>query len=64
MNKLLTTKQLADHYQVSRQAVHEWRKLGLCHVKLGEKTLRYDLQETHQWLIGNMGNRKNSGVIK
>lgn len=62
--KYKTTMQVAEHYGISRQAVHEWRKIGAPHHKLGPQTIMYDMYALHQWLIQNRGERKNRGVIK
>lgn len=53
-NSLLTTTQLADKLQVTRQAIYKWRNKGLpVAVNYGNgsgRTLRYDWESVLEWL--------------
>lgn len=64
MNGFLTTAQLREKYGVSRQAIFNWRRLGLQSVRLDGRTVIFNEYETHQWLLKNMANRRGIGVIK
>lgn len=45
----ITTTQLCDHFNVSRQAVDRWRKEGMPFVMLGPKTIRYEIDEVLEY---------------
>lgn len=49
MNRKMTVKDLAEHYQVTRQTIHNWLQHGLPHVKVG-RVLRFDIEEVDRWV--------------
>jgi len=49
-----TNKQLCEKYQISKPTASEYRKQGMPHIKLSERTIRYDIQEVEQWLKQKM----------
>ena len=51
MKNLLTTRQLCERLNVTRQAVYKWRKAG-CPTVVGAPLCRYDYEEVIAWLNG------------
>lgn len=54
--KLLTTKELADKFNVHTNSVYNWRKEGMPYVIAG-RNCRYDYEEVKQWLKDNKGGK-------
>ena len=48
--ELLTTKEIADKFRVTRQTVYNWRKEGCPVFISSQKTMRYDLDAVMRWL--------------
>lgn len=52
MDKLVTTKELADHFKVTRQTIYNWRKQGVipedCFQYVSKKTFRYNLTKIEE----------------
>lgn len=49
MSKLLTTKDLQEVLQVTRQSLYNWREEGMPHIMVGS-LVRYELDEVMKWL--------------
>lgn len=49
----MTSKQVADCYNVHINTVYKWRTQGLPYYEMGEKTLRYDPEEVAKWIADN-----------
>lgn len=58
-DKLLSTMELAKTLQVTIQSIYLWRAQGCPHIKLGEKTYRYNLQDVIDWRVQYVKNPKN-----
>jgi excisionase family DNA binding protein len=58
--KYLTTKQLAEKLQVSTETIYRWRKIGMPHARISERTIRYDLDKVLEWRKLN-GYHKGNG---
>ncbi|MEJ5226837.1 helix-turn-helix domain-containing protein [Thermodesulfovibrio sp.] len=51
MEKLMTTKEVAEILKVSPELIGVYRrKKGLPAIKLGHKTVRYKLEQVLEWL--------------
>lgn len=50
--KILSGNQLCEIFKVSYQAVYAWKKMGLPHIKIGNRSL-YDAEEVVQWMEQN-----------
>ena len=50
MNDLLTTRQLCEKLNVTRQAVYKWRKAGCPTVVFSGNMCRYNYNEVVEWL--------------
>ena len=53
-NELLTTIELAEVLNVSRQTIFNWRKEGMPFYKIN-KAVRFDLVEIKEWLQTKKG---------
>lgn len=49
MKEYITTSELAEFLKVSRQAIYNWRKIGLPFIKIGSR-IRYDLEAVNEWI--------------
>lgn len=49
--RLLTENELCDVLKVGRVFVYRCRKQGLPFIRLGDKSLRYNLDDVLQWFI-------------
>ena len=47
--ELLTTKELAKLIKVSPDTARKWRRLGCPHVPVGERKLRWRLEDVLRW---------------
>ena len=54
MNKLLTVEEVAEHLQVGKNTVYDYKKAGLLKfMKLGRLKVReQDLEEFKEWCVG------------
>ena len=52
--QLLTTIELSQVLNVSRQSIYKWRKDGMPFYKIG-KAVRFDLEEIKEWLQTKKG---------
>jgi len=51
LEKLLTTEELTEILQVSRQTLFTWRNEGLPFMKIN-RAVRFDLEQVKKWLEG------------
>lgn len=58
--QFIGTKELAEIYGISKQAVDKWRKNNCPHMKLSDRVFVYDLEEVNNWL----SNKGSLRVIK
>lgn len=65
-DKLLSTMEIAEVLGVTHQSIYLWRGQGCPHIKLGERTYRYDLQEVIDWRTKFVNNRyqNKEGVVE
>lgn len=51
-NKLLTTKQLAKHFQVAEITIFRWREQGMPFKRVGAtaRSIRFEMQEVEKWM--------------
>lgn len=52
--ELLTTIELAEVLNISRQTIFRWRKEGMPFYKIS-KSVRFDLEEIREWLQTKKG---------
>lgn len=57
MKKLVTTKDLQEILQVSRQAIYKWRLEGLPYKSIGT-SIRFDPDEVIEWIEKQNKNRQ------
>lgn len=51
MGKLLTVKELEEVLKVKRHTIYRWRReSGLPYKIIGKGSVRFDLQEVHNWI--------------
>ena len=53
MSELLTIKEIESIFKVHRQTVYLWRKKGMPYVKLGPKSIRFNLDDVMEWMKEN-----------
>lgn len=49
MSKYLTTEELEEMLQVTRQTIFSWRKEGMPYLKLG-RAVRFELDKVTEWI--------------
>jgi excisionase family DNA binding protein len=55
---MLTAEEMEQQLNISRTTLYRLRKQGLPHIKVGHKTIRYDLVAVLKWLEENKGRVK------
>ncbi len=49
MEKLLTINEVSEYFQISKKTIYNHRNYGLPFIKLGKKTIRYNLNAVSKW---------------
>jgi excisionase family DNA binding protein len=49
-NHLVTTKQIAQHLQVTEITIFRWREKGMPFKRIGGHSIRFDLKEVNKWM--------------
>lgn len=49
MKQYITTEELSQRLQVTRQTLNNWRKQGLPFIKIG-RAVRFDMDEVNKWI--------------
>ena len=57
LDRLLTTKELMEYFNVTRGTIINWRKEGMPYKKYGT-IVRFDLDEVMEWLDKRNGGKK------
>lgn len=57
--KYLATKELLSVLNISKSQLDKLRRKGLPDMKLGHRTLRFDLDEVNKWLQENKVDKLN-----
>ncbi len=53
MNKMVSTKELAEMFNVTAQTIWRWRVRGMPHIKINSTLIRYNLDEVMDWINSN-----------